>query len=116
MKVMYFKRVSHGMHIHSSNYMTGVYVPKENVVLTTEQHGTFGGHTYSIVDNKLFLSEMQKLLEGKDPAIPGVTYSKMKEFEYDGQKLKDLIVNLKSEKELKKTNKSGIEELLEAAK
>lgn len=114
MRAIYFERAEESpIHIHAGSYIRGVYIPDERVVLLREQHGTFGGHTTSYADNKEFLDEIQPLSEGGFPNREGVTYSRIKEFEYDETKLKELIQNAKLERELKNKVESGIDAFLE---
>ena len=117
MRVIYFERNARSpFHIHAGSHTKGVYVPDENVILYKEQHGTFGGHTSSFTDRQELLDEMRPLLEGTTPNVEGVTYSGIKEFEYDGAKLKELIQNAKLERELRDKVGTGIDALLEEAK
>ena len=117
MRAIYFKRNAKSpMHIHAGSYTNGVYIPDERVVLFKEQHGTFGGHTASFTDRQELLDEMQPLLEGRTPNVEGVTYSGIKELEYDGTRLKELIQNARLERELKGKVESGLDALLEEAK
>ena len=117
MRAIYFERHAQSpIHIHAGSYTQGVYVPDERVVLFKEQHGTFGGNTVSLTDRQEFLDEMRPLLEGKTPNVNGVTYSGIKELEYDGTRLKELIQNARLEIELKDKVESGIDALLDEAK
>jgi hypothetical protein len=117
MRAIYFERNARSpIHIHAGSHIKGVYIPYENVILYREQHGTFGGSTYSLTDRQELLNEMQPLLNGVTPNVKGVTYSEIKEFEYNGTKVKELIQNARLERELKGKVESGLDALLEQAK
>jgi hypothetical protein len=117
MRAIYFERYATSpVHIHAGSYTKGVYIPDENVVLFKEQQGTFGGEISSFTDRPDFLDEMQPLLQGRTPNVDGVTYSKIKELEYDGTRLKNLIQDARLERELRDKVTSGIDALLEEAK
>ena len=117
MRVIYFQRSApSSFHIHAGSYIKGVYIPDENVILYKEQHGTFGGNTSSFTDGQEILDEIQPLLSGASPNVEGVTYSRVKEFEYDGTILKELIQNARLERELRDKFESGLATLLEEAK
>jgi len=116
MKAIYFEREARSpVHIHAGSCMAGLYVPDEKVILFKEQYGTFGGHTSSFTDRPEFLNEVQMLLKRR-LNIPGVTYSKIKEIEYDEGKLKKLIQDARLEKDLRDKVESGIEALFEVLK
>lgn len=117
MRVIYFERNTIStFHIHASSSIRGVYIPDENIILYKEQHGTFGGNTSSFSNRQEILDEVRPLLEGITPNVERVTYSGIKEFEYDGAKLKELIQNAKLERELRDKVRTGIDALLEEAK
>ena len=117
MRAIYFERNARSLiHIHAGSQTKGVYIPDESVILYREQRGTFGGITYSFTDRQKLLDEMQLLLNGATPNVEGVTYSGIKEFEYDGTKVKELIQNARLERELKGKVESGLDALLEEAK
>lgn len=103
-------------HIHAGEHAEGLYVPDENVVLYRQRSGTFGSSIYSITDKKELLEELQPLLNGDTPKVETVTYSEIKEFQYDEAKLRDLIQSTKSKMELQNKVETGIEALLKEAK
>ncbi len=113
MKVVYFKRnAPSGFHIHAGSYADCFYIPNENLVLYKEQHGSFGGQSYSLTDRAEILGQARAIAEGKIPNVKGVTFSDTKEFEYDNSKLQELMQNARLKTELETKVKSGIEELL----
>ncbi len=117
MKVYYFTGYAPSrMHIHAWSGGNMFYIPDEKAVLTIEQHGSFGSKTFSVVDNKRILKIAKALSEGKDPDIEGVKYSDAKEFEYDSEKLHELVENARNGRALEEKVKTGIEDLLKQAK
>ena len=116
MKAIYFERSERSLHMYGSSRAKGVYIPDESVVLYKEQRGVFGETTYSFTDRQEILDEMQSLLKGASPNVEGVTYSEIKEFEYDGTRLKEIIQNARLKRELRDKVKFGIDALLEETK
>lgn len=113
MRVVYFKRnVRSPVHIHAGSYASCFYVPDEKVVLYREQHGTFGGKDYSLTDRVEILEEARNIAESKTPNVRNVTFSDIKEFEYESSKLRELIRNIRSKSELQTRVEAGIEDLL----
>ncbi len=103
MKVVYFKRNARSpINIHAGYYADCFYVPDENLVLYKEQYGSFGGQDYSLTKKDRILKEARSLAKGKIPKAENVSFSDIKEFEYDSSKLLELIQNtrLKSVLEL----------------
>lgn len=130
MKVIYFERKQPSrLHIHAFSHARGFYIPNEEIVLFREQRGTFGGQEYSLNDDEKFLGEVKKAIanpelfseESKEmhegvPIMKDVTYSNIKEFEYDDSKVQQLIQEARLAKELEGKVQSGIESLLEQVK
>ncbi|MCK4614483.1 MAG: hypothetical protein KAU14_06745 [Thermoplasmata archaeon] len=113
MKVVYFKRCAKSpIHIHAASYASCFYLPDEKIVIFREQHGTFGGKDYSLTEREEILEEARIITEGKTPDVEGVSFSHVKEFEYETSKLLKLIRNAELKAELETKVKAGIEELL----
>ena len=116
MRAVYFERNAESdFHIHAGSYVTGVYFPEENIILYREQHGSFGGQTYSILDDSKTLEEVKSAISersGKIPRVEGVTYSGIRKFECESSEIKRLIQNARIEKGLREVVNSGIEALL----
>jgi len=117
MKVVYFKRNARSpVHIHASSHASCFYVPDEKIVLYIEQHGTFGGRYYSLTDKAEILEEARNITEGNTPNVKNVTFSDIKEFEYESSKLRELMQNIRSKSELQTKVEAGIEDLLKQLK
>jgi len=118
MKVIYFKKNARSpFHIHAGSYYDCFYISDENIVLYKEQQGSFGSENYSFSNRAEILIEEAKIIaEGKTPSLGGVSFSDIKEFEYDSLKLRDLIQNTKLKVELEIKVKSGIEDILKQIK
>ena len=112
MRVIYFRRDERWFHIHAGSYAACLYVPEENVILYKEQLGTFGGIYYSLTNNPKLLEEAKSIAEGRIPKKERVTFSDIKEFEYDSSKIWELIKKARIKKRLETEVKCGIEELL----
>ena len=115
MRVIHFERDKEGLHLHGGSYVQGFYIPDKKLILFSERQGTFGEDICSFTDNPALLDELQPLLQGEIPTTDGVTYSRIKEFEYDEERLSELIQDAQTEKELRAKLKSGIEALLSQA-
>jgi len=89
------------------------FIPKVNVILVKEQIGSFGGLTYTISDRLEILKEANEIAKGKIPKVESVTFTDIKDFDIDDQKLNVLIQNAKLQKELELKVEKGIEMLLE---
>ncbi len=117
MKVIHYKRnAESGEHVHAGAYASCFFVPDKQVVIFAEQEGSFGGVIYSITDREAMLREAQLIANGEIPEIDLISFSDIKDFEYDDHKIKELIDDAKSAKELEARTKSSIEQLLEAVK
>lgn len=116
MKVVYFERKARSpIHIHAGRYANAFYVPDEDVLLFSEQHGTFGGRDFSLTTNERPLDEARAIARGEIPSLDGVTYSNIRKFDYDESRLRDLIQDARLKAELEPRVKSGIEKLLKYA-
>jgi len=117
MKVVYFNRNARSpIHIHAGSYANCFYIPNENLVLCKEQYGSFGGQDYFLTDRTKMLEEARAIAEGRTPSVEGVSFSDIKEFEYDSSRLRELIQNTRLKTELQTKVKSGIEDLLKQIK
>ncbi len=122
MEIIKYKRTVQTFHIHATFSATCLYVPDEKVVLFSEGRGSFGGVDYSITDRPEMLEEAKALAEGRDPNkgkeapdFGGVSYSEAKRFDYDGDKLRQLIKDARLRSELETKVKSGIEAVIAAS-
>ena len=126
MKLIYFKRKAKGFHIHGGAFAECFYIPQEEAVLFRERQGTFGSEDYSLNEETKFLEEVKKAIANPElfsdntkekhegiPVTGGITYSNIKEFEYDDSKVQQLIQDAQSAKELEVKVQTGIESLLE---
>ena len=118
MKLVYFKRnVDSGIHIHCGFYAKCFFVPDENVVISVEQSGSFGGLSYSLTDNSEILDEAKSIADGNVPEKKGVSYLDIKEFDdCDDYLVLELIENMRFKKDLDLKVKESFEELLKKIK
>ena len=113
MKVIYFKRKAKSpIHIHAGSYASIFYIPDEEIILFKEQLGTFGKNEYSLTDKAEILEEAKVIAEGRIPDVQAVSFSDIKEFEYESSRLRELIQNARLKTDLETKVKSGIEDLL----
>lgn len=114
MKIIYYHRYAKsGFHIHAFSSANMFFIPDENVILVKEQIGTFGGQVYSISENPEILKEAHEISKGKIPKVENVTIADIEEFEFNDQKLNELIQNAKLKSEVEIKVEKGIEMLLE---
>jgi hypothetical protein len=117
MKVVYYRRYAKsGFHIHAYSSEDIFYFPDENLILFREQLGSFGGKDYSFTERQELLDEAKSVMQGSGTGIEGVEISNVNEFEYDEEKIKQLIQDAKSKSEFETRVRSGIEELLNQIK
>lgn len=114
MKVIYYHRhAKSGFHIHAYSSADIFYIPDESIILFREQLGSFGGLDYSFTDRPELLEEANSVRQGS--RIEGIEISNVREFEYDGAKIKQLVREAKLKAELEAKVRSGIEELVKLA-
>jgi len=111
--IYYYRHAKSGYHIHAFSSADMFFIPDENVILAKEKIGSFGGLTYTISEKPEILNEANDIAKSIIPKIESVTFSDIKEFNYDDQKLHELIQNAKLQKELEIKVENGIEMLLE---
>jgi len=100
MRAVYFERREKSFfHIHAGSFVKGVYIPDKDVILYKESHGTFGGHTSSILEEGENLDAIKDVLKKKSMEIniDGVVYSNIREFECNEAKTKELIEKTRRE-------------------
>jgi len=66
MKVVLYKRYADsGVHIHAFSSADCAFVPDKGAVLYREQHGSFGGKTFSVTREQRMLDEAKLIVAGK---------------------------------------------------
>lgn len=110
----YHRNARSGFHIHAYSSADIFYIPDENLILFAERHGTFGGCDYSFTKRRELLDEAKSVI--RCSKIEGIEISNVKEFEYDSQKIKQLIQDAKLKSKLETKVRSGIEKLLKQIK
>ncbi len=66
MKVILYKRhAASGYHIHAFSSADCLFVPDKGAVLYREQHGSFGGKSYSVTFEQHMLDEAKLVASGK---------------------------------------------------
>jgi len=110
MKVISYKRAVKAPHYRNiSSYANIFYIPDLNVVLFKEQKGGFEICEYGL-SNENMLKEAKAVEE--DSTIKGIEICDIKTFDYNKEKLKELVNKAKQKFVLKKDVTEGIEELL----
>lgn len=113
-KVVYYKRAAASqVHIHAGEYAQCFYVPSEQTMLYMVQHGTFGGDDVLHTTEKHMLAEAEEIMVGRLPQVDGVTFSDMKELEFDQYTITSLLDDARAKKALDERVRTGFEKLKE---
>ncbi|MCH8003583.1 MAG: hypothetical protein IH934_03035 [Nanoarchaeota archaeon] len=106
MRVIYFERNdATELDVHLLSSASIFFIPDENYVLTVNKHGT-GGRWGNILD------EAQAITRRDTPTDPNVTYSNIREFDYDALRLRMLMQDRTLRDELGTKIRIETEELL----
>lgn len=90
MKVILYKRhAGSGFHIHAFSAADCLFVPDKGAVFYREQHGSFGGKTYSITREQRMLDEAKLIVAGKP--VEGVEITNVRTLDLKGYVIEDLI-------------------------
>lgn len=113
-KIVYYKRAAASpVHIHAGECARCFYVPSEQTVLYTVQHGTFGGDDASFTTEQFMLDEAEEIMVGRLPQVDGVTFSDMKELEFDQYTITSLLDDARAKRALDERVQTGFEKLKE---
>lgn len=117
MEILYFVRESEGLD-HYLYHADCFFIPKENILFVRERCGD--DQFYEIIKKDYILEETRSLIGGVDPyenkrgpnviGIPD--FSNIKRFEYNDEKIREILRDIRNRDNLLEKVESGIEELL----
>ncbi len=112
MKVIYYARSVPGhRRIHSGSYADCFYIPDEKVILFQGRHDTSRKMDHPLSEHPEMLAEGTAIASGSIPKVDGVRFSEVKEFQYDGAVLRDLIDSARQQKDWEKKVSEGFKGL-----